>query len=198
MSQQTARKFDQGISEAQPILKQRSQEIQPFGALVNYPLALSESAKQASVATLNQILVDTVSLLAMYKKHHWQVSGPTFYQLHLLFDKHFEEQEKLVDLIGERIQTLGGIALVMPADVAAATRIEVPPKGREEVPVQLSRLLEAHEIVLREAREGVRQAEQNEDHVTSDLLVTDVLRTNEMQVWFVSEHLVNTPAVCAK
>lgn len=199
MSQQhQAGKCGPNVPEAQPILNQRSREIQPFGTLVHYPLALSEDARKASVDALNQILADSVYLREMYKKHHWQVSGPTFYQLHLLFDKHFAEQNELIDMLGERIQTLGGITLVMPNDVAKATRIEAPPTGREEVPVQLSRLLEGHELLLRECHEGARVAAANGDDGTADLLVTDVIRTNEKQVWFVSEHLVNTPLVCAK
>lgn len=191
-------KCSASVPEAQPILGQRSKEIQPFGTLVEYPLALATAAKQASVEALNQILADSVYLREMYKKHHWQVSGPTFYQLHLLFDKHFDEQNDLVDMIGERIQTLGGVSLVMPNDVAKATRIEAPPTGREEVPVELSRLLEAHEVVLTECHAAARVAGANGDHGTEDLLVTDVIRTNEKQVWFLSEHLVDTPLVCSR
>src|SRR6476660_44753 len=92
-----------------------------------------------------------MTLRDMYKKHHWQVAGPTFSELHLLFDKHYEAQNELVDQIAERIQLLGGISLAMAHDVAEMTLIPRPPKGREEVPVQISRLLHAHEIVLKEA-----------------------------------------------
>jgi starvation-inducible DNA-binding protein len=133
----------------------------------------------------------------MYKKHHWQVSGPTFYQLHLLFDKHFDEQSKLVDAVAERIQLLGGVSIAMSHDVAEATIIPRPPKGREQVPVQISRLLHAHEIVLKEARAMARVAAERDDQGTNDLLVSDVIRTNELQVWFVAEHVVDTPVVRA-
>ena len=125
------------------------------------------------------------------------MAGPTFYQLHLLFDKHYEEQNELVDTIAERIQSLGGISLAMAADVAETTIIPRPPKGREEVPVQISRLLHAHEIVLEEARSMARQAAESGDDGTNDLLVSDLIRTNEKQVWFVSEHLVDVPLVKA-
>src|SRR5437016_13244412 len=132
-----------------------------------------------------------MTLRDMYKKHHWQVAGSTFYQLHLLFDKHHGEQDELVDQIAERIQLLGAISLAMAADVAETTFIPRPPRGREEVPVQISRLLEAHEIVLKEARTMARQASDSGDDGTNDLLVSDIIRTNELQVWFISEHLVN-------
>jgi starvation-inducible DNA-binding protein len=133
----------------------------------------------------------------MYKKHHWQVSGPTFYQLHLLFDKHFGEQSELVDLIAERIMTLGGVSIAMSADVAETTQIPRPPKGREEVPVQISRLLHAHEIVLKEARAMARKAAEDGDDGTNDIIVSNVIRTNELQVWFVAEHVVDMPLVHA-
>ncbi|WP_437657307.1 Dps family protein [Sorangium sp. So ce1182] len=179
--------------EAQPLLHQRGKEIQPFGTLVEYPLALDAKARAESVKLLNQILTDTLVLRDMYKKHHWQVSGPTFYQLHLLFDKHFKEQTALIDLLGERVQTLGGIAIAMAHDVAEMTKVERPPRGREQVPTQLSRLLDAHEVILAETREAVKITTDNRDDGTADLLMSDVLRTNEMQVWFLSEHLVDTP-----
>ena len=161
------------------------------------PIALSENVAGQSVENLNQVLADTITLRDLYKKHHWQVAGPTFYQLHLLFDKHYEEQNELVDTIAERIQSLGGISLAMAADVAETTIIPRPPKGREEVPVQISRLLHAHEIVLEEARSMARQAAESGDDGTNDLLVSDLIRTNEKQVWFVSEHLVDVPLVKA-
>jgi starvation-inducible DNA-binding protein len=161
------------------------------------PIALAENTRRASVENLNQLLADTITLRDLYKKHHWQVSGPTFYQLHLLFDKHFGEQNELVDLIAERIMMLGGVSIAMAADVAETTLVPRPPKGREEVPVQISRLLHAHEIVLEEARAMARQAAEAGDDGTNDLLVSNVIRTNEMQVWFVAEHVVDSPLVHA-
>src|SRR5215207_3437561 len=116
--------------EAEPILDQRPREIQKFGELIRMPIGLDERARAASVESLNQILADTITLRDLYKKHHWQVSGHTFYQLHLLFDKHAEEQDELVDTIAERIQLLGGISVAMAHDVAEMTRIPRPPAGR--------------------------------------------------------------------
>lgn len=182
---------------AAPLLNQRSPEVQKYGERFPVPIGLSDKVCADSIATLNQVLADTMCLRDLYKKHHWQMSGPTFYQLHLLLDKHYEAQAELMDEIAERIQSMGGISLAMPADVAAATRIEQPPKGREEVPVQLSRLLEAHEIILKEAREGAKRAADQGDDGTNDLLVSDVIRTNEMQSWFIAEHLVALPMVKA-
>jgi starvation-inducible DNA-binding protein len=182
---------------ARPVDHQKAHEIQAFGHVTHLPNALSQNVASQSVENLNQVLADTITLRDLYKKHHWQVAGPTFYQLHLLFDKHYEEQNELVDTIAERIQSLGGISLAMAADVAEITIIPRPPKGREEAPVQISRLLHAHEIVLEEARSMARQAAEAGDDGTNDLLVSDLIRTNEKQVWFISEHLVDVPLVKA-
>jgi starvation-inducible DNA-binding protein len=182
--------FQYHPDRARPKIGQRAAEIQAFGTIAKLPNALSEKVCQASVERLNQILADTMSLRDLYKKHHWQVSGKTFYQLHLLFDKHYDEQVELVDLIAERIQALGGLSYAMAADVAENTNIPRPPKGREEVPVQISRLLTAHEIILLGARASARKAAEMGDDGTNDLFVSNVIRTNEMQVWFLAEHLV--------
>src|SRR6478672_2001483 len=183
---------------AQPRLHQRAAEIQAYGT-VNHllPLELEEPVRLEVTSQLNQLLADTMTLRDLYKKSHWQVAGPTFYQLHLLFDKHYDEQVELVDAIAERIQLLGGVSIAMAADVAETTQIERPPRGREEVPVQLSRLLDAHQVIIREVRTLARRASMIGDDGTNDLVVSDGLRRNELQVWFLSEHLVNTPLVHA-
>jgi starvation-inducible DNA-binding protein len=189
---------DQVIKHASPVVHQRAHELQPYGHLIKMPIALPESTCKESVDNLNQLLADTMTLRDLYKKHHWQVSGPTFYQLHLLFDKHYEEQTELVDAIAERVQLLGGVSLAMAADVAETTLIPRPPRGRESVPVQISRLLHAHEVVLKEARTMARLATEHRDDGTNDLLVSDVIRTNELQAWFVAEHVVDTNVVRAE
>ena len=187
------------VISAQPRLHQRAGEIQRYGT-VNHllPLELEEPVRLEMTAQLNQLLADTMTLRDLYKKSHWQVAGPTFYQLHLLYDKHYDEQVELVDSIAERIQLLGGVSIAMAADVAETTQIERPPRGREEVPVQLSRLLDAHQVIIRQARTLARRASLIGDDGTNDLVVSEVLRTNELQVWFLSEHLVSVPLVEAK
>jgi starvation-inducible DNA-binding protein len=185
--------LEEGTNRARPVLHQHTKEIQPFGKIAKLSIALDEVVCAKSIENLNQLLADTMTLRDMYKKHHWQVAGPTFYQLHLLFDKHHGEQDELVDSIAERIQLLGGISIAMAADVAETTLISRPPRGREEAPVQISRLLEAHEIILKEARTMARQAADGGDDGTNDLIVSDLIRSNELQVWFLAEHLVAVP-----
>ncbi|WP_218080389.1 Dps family protein [Anthocerotibacter panamensis] len=182
-----------GIS--QPILHQRGPEIQPYGTLRDIPIALDQEVRAETCSLLNQVLADTITLYSLYKKHHWLVRGQTFYQLHLLLDKHADEQRALIDELGERVQKLGGIAIADPRHVSEVTRIERPPNGAEEVPVMLSRLLEAHEVTIREVREGIKKTNQNSDIGTNDLLTSQVLLINETQVWYLAEHLVDTPLV---
>jgi starvation-inducible DNA-binding protein len=188
-----------GKINAQPRLHQRAREIQQYGTVSHLlPLELEEPVRLEMTEQLNQLLADTMTLRDLYKKSHWQVAGPTFYQLHLLYDKHFGEQAELVDSIAERIQLLGGVSIAMAADVAETTQIERPPRGREEVPVQLSRLLDAHQVIIRASRTLARRASTIGDDGTNDLVVSEVLRTNELQAWFLSEHLVNMPLIKAQ
>lgn len=184
---------------AQPRIHQSAPVIQEYGTVAHaLPLELEEPVRLEMSESLNQMLADTMVLRDLYKKSHWQAAGPTFYQLHLLFDKHYGEQVELVDTIAERVQILGGVAIALAHDVAETTQIPRAPKGRESSPVQISRLLDAHQIMIRQCRELAERAGKLGDDGTNDLVVSDVLRTNEMQVWFLSEHLVNIPLVEAE
>jgi starvation-inducible DNA-binding protein len=184
---------------AQPRIHQTAREIQQYGTVSHaLPLVLEEPVRLEMTEQLNLLLADTITLRDLYKKSHWQVAGPTFYQLHLLFDKHHDEQDEIVDEIAERIQLLGGVSLAMAHDIAETTRIARPPRGREEPPVQISRLLDAHEIIIGHCRELAKRASTLGDDGTNDLVVSDVLRTNELQIWFLSEHLVDVPLVEAE
>jgi len=182
---------------SQPWLHQQGKEIQKFDAIRQLPIGLGHDAREYACQRLNQILADTQILFALYKKHHWLMRGATFYQLHLLLDKHAGEQLELVDTIAERVQTLGGVAIGDPRHVAEVTRIPRPPNGCEEVPAMLSRLLEAHETILIDAHDAAARVEALGDDGTNDLIVSDVIRTGELEAWFLAEHLVDTPLVHA-
>jgi len=185
-------------TSAEPHVHQRGRETQRYGTVTHaFHLELEEPVRLEMTEQLNQLLADSMTLRDLYKKSHWQVAGPTFYQLHLLFDKHFTEQVEIVDTIAERIQLLGGLAISMAPDVAETTQIERPPRGREEVPVQISRLLDAHQIIVRDCRKLAERSSKLGDQGTNDLIVSEVLRPNELQAWFVSEHLVNSPLIYA-
>jgi starvation-inducible DNA-binding protein len=185
------------MQHSQLWLHQHGKEIQAFGTVRQFPLALAYETRMYSCQRLNQLLADTQILYALYKKHHWLMRGATFSQLHLLLDKHADEQRALVDTIAERVQTLGGIAVGDPRHVAEITRVPRPPDGCEEVPAMLSRLLEAHELILSDAHDAASRVAALGDDGTNDLLVSDIIRTGELQAWFLAEHLVDTPLVRA-
>src|SRR4029077_11028645 len=199
MAKKESSSAGRGRVSAQPRLHQKAREFQAYGTVEHLlPLDLEEPVRLEMTEQLNQLLADTITLRDLYKKSHWQVAGPTFYQLHLLYDKHYEEQNELVDQIAERIQLLGGVSLAMAPDIAETTQIERAPRGREEVPVQISRLLDAHQIIIGQTRKLAARASQIGDDGTNDLLVSQVLRTNELQTWFISEHLANVPLIMAR
>jgi starvation-inducible DNA-binding protein len=191
-----------GDEKVAPHWHANAKVIQEFGTVIeDMPHYIDAKVRQQMTEQLNELLADTITLRDLYKKHHWQVSGPTFYQLHLLFDKHYEEQAELADTIAERIQLLGGVTVAMGNDAVELTKIPAPPKGKEEVPVQISRLLEAHKIVMQKCADIADAADKAGDDGTNDLVISDILRPNELQSWFIGQHLVemplilNTPAV---
>jgi starvation-inducible DNA-binding protein len=157
------------------------------------PIALAAESRQDSAHLLNGILADATILYHLYKNHHWIVAGPTFYQLHLLLDEHASEQLELVHLLAERVRTLGAIPVGDPCHAAELTSIERPPDGAEPVATMLERLLEAHETVITKVRRAIDRTDESADWGSNDLLMGDVLRRNELQVWFVREHLIQAP-----
>jgi len=185
--------FEGDGGRSQPMLHELGIEIQDFGTMRLLPIALSYEVRLRSCEELNRILADTQILYSLYKKHHWLMRGLTFYQLHLLLDKHAAEQLELIDLLAERVQTLGGVAVGDPRHVAEITTVPRPPNGAEEVLAMLSRLLEAHEIVIAKVRDAIESTASRGDAGTNDILTSNVLRSNELQVWFIAEHLVEQP-----
>ena len=189
----SAKKTDQNVA---PHWHAQAKVIQEFGTVIeDMPHFLGAKTRGEMTKQLNVLLADTISIRDMYKKHHWQISGPTFYQLHLLFDKHYEEQAELADKIAERIQLLGGLSVAMGADAAKITEVPAPPIGKEEVPVQISRLLEAHKIIMQKCHDIASAADDAGDDGTNDLVVSDILRPNELQSWFIGQHLVEMPLI---
>jgi len=190
-----ANQTDRNGQSPDPQYAKLGEEVQAFNAMRNLPIGLRKKVRKESSDLLNEILADSTVLYALYKKHHWNVAGPTFYQLHLLFDKHAEEQLELIDLVAERVQTLGGISVGDPRHAAELTTIERPPDGAEDVPAQITRLLNAHETIIRKVRAGIDTTEASKDWGSNDLLMGDVLRRHELQVWFIAEHLVDVQLV---
>jgi len=179
----------------EPQLAALGVEVQRFGTTRLLPIALSKEARSESCRLLNEILADSMILYALYKKHHWLVAGPTFYQLHLLFDKHAEEQTEIIDLVAERVQSLGGIAVGDPRHAAELTTIDRAPNGAEDVPAMIHRTLNAHETIIEKVRAAIDKTEKNSDWGSNDMLMGDVLRRNELQVWFIAEHVVDVPLI---
>ena len=192
-----SRRSSSNSASPDPVMNAKASTLQAFGELRTLPIALPTKAKASSCTLLNEILADTMILYALYKKHHWLVAGPTFYQLHLLFDKHAEEQLEIIDVLAERVQSLGGIAVGDPRHAAELTTIERAPDGAEEVAVMIDRTLRAHETIITKVRQGIKTTEESEDWGTNDVLMSDVLRRHELQVWFIAEHVVDVPVIRA-
>lgn len=192
----TKKKVDAAPENDAPRWHAQAKETQKYGTvIIDMPHFLDASVREDMVGQLNQLLADSITIRDMYKKHHWQISGPTFYELHLLFDKHFEEQVELVDTIAERIQILGGVSIAMGGDVSKLTKIPPPPIGREDIPVQISRLLAAHKHIMQSCHDIGEAADDAGDDGTNDMVISEILRGNELQSWFIGQHLVNQPMI---
>jgi starvation-inducible DNA-binding protein len=163
--------------------------VQPFGHLLSVRVGLSAEVRHKSVGALTRLLAHTLALRDLYKKAHWQTYGVTFYQLHLLYDKHADEQAAIADELAERIQMLGGVCLALAADVVQESRIARAPRGRESTRPQLERLVEGHSMIIGEARDLARTAAEVGDDGTNDLIIGRIIRGNEQQSWFIAEHL---------
>jgi starvation-inducible DNA-binding protein len=129
---------------------------------------------------LHQLLADTVTLRDMYAMQRRQVSDPAFHPRYLLFDRHFAGQHVLVEEISERVQTLGGITIDATHAITERTLIPRVHNGFAEASTHLSRLLQAHEIVLVVSRATAHEISQ---FGTDEPTVSDVIRTNESHVW---------------
>lgn len=167
----------------------QSKILQRFEDLKLMKLGLSDETRKASIIDLNRVLADSIVLRDLYEKHHWQVSGATFRELHLMYDEHQEQLGELIDQIAERIMQLGGVSIAMGVDAAEESEIPRPPRDRETPVTQLERLVMAHEIVLSFSRQAAIRASEQGDDGSNDLFVSNIIRLNEKQAWFVSEHL---------
>ena len=163
-------------SSAQPRLHQHAKELQAYGTLTQYDLALGHDARAYSVSALNQLLADTIVLRDMYKKHHWQVSGPTFYQLHLLFDKHLGEAQ-----VGHRRScspsacrgaSVGSLAGHGGRRFPSVTKIPRPPRGPRagvgaDLPARRAHSIKSSSNLPASAEAGLRELG---DDGTNDLI----------------------------
>lgn len=152
-------------------------------------LGLDEKARAQGIRDLDGLLADLSALRALYKHFHWRVAGRRFIMLHKLYDEHVEQVGEHVDMVAERIQTLGGQATAWPGDVAKMTRVSAPSASSRQPEEQLRELIEAHAVVLKHAHAAAEKADEAGDLGTNDLLAGTIIRGGQLQVWFIGEHL---------
>ncbi len=152
-------------------------------------------ARALSCELLNRLLADSMILHDHYKTYHWLLKGHASRELQLLLDKHSAEQRELIDLIVERVQALGGVA-TGPLPVPELAVTAGPPKGEKQVAVLLSRLVEAHELIIGRTQDAITATATSQDGGTNELLRT-VLARHEQQVSSVAEYLIDTAAIGA-
>ncbi|MES1983298.1 MAG: Dps family protein [Pseudomonadota bacterium] len=148
---------------------------------------LSEKDRSRITESLSHLLADTYTLYLKTHNFHWNVTGPMFQTLHLLFMEQYNEQWLAVDLIAERIRSLGSPAPGTYEQFSALTIIK-PSRGLPKAKEMLRELLEGQEAVVRTARSAFAVAEKANDQVTCDVL-TQRMQIHEKNAWMLRSML---------
>jgi starvation-inducible DNA-binding protein len=148
-------------------------------------IVMAGKANEATIASLNRVLADSMMLRDIYKKSQWEVTGEAFYKLRALYAVHHDEQGDLIELIAERIQSLGGRCIAMPAEVIQYTTLATPPRTPELPQAQLRRLLDAHKRMLYALQAAAKRALDIGDDATHDVLTQEVIPVHTRQCMLV-------------
>jgi starvation-inducible DNA-binding protein len=140
------------------------------------------------VSLLNRHLADLFDLMSQTKFAHWNVKGPNFYQLHLLFDKLAEEVEGHADEVAERVTALGGVAAGTARQAAATSRVAEFPSGVHKGMDVVAALADRFAAVANTVRAGIDETDELDDKATSDLL-TQITRDLDQSLYFLESHL---------
>ena len=142
---------------------------------------ISPEHRQKLADELSRLLADSYTLYLKTHNFHWNVTGPMFQTLHVMFEEHYTELALAVDLIAERIRALGFPA---PGSYAAYARLSSvsDTDGVPSAMEMIKLLVEAHETVIRTAREATKAAEEAGDQATADL-GTQRLQLHEKNAW---------------
>lgn len=155
------------------------------------PTMSAAKGSRKTVAVLDELLAHSIRLRDLYKNARWQTSDIQFQQLHCLFDGHYKEQLRLVDVLIDRIRMLGGAGRVLAGNFLQGTQFSYALRGRQS-PIRLLRdLLDAHEMVLSAAQPTGRTEMQSDPSWTRDFAVGQVVLTNDLQSWSIDEQVVN-------
>lgn len=150
-------------------------------------IGISESDRKAVADGLSRVLADSYTLYLKTHNYHWNVKGPMFNTLHLMFEQQYNELALAVDQVAERIRALGHPA---PGSYASYARLTAIPE-EEGVPAaedMIAKLLAGHETVARTAREAFPVADQGGDEPTADLL-TQRMEVHEKTAWMLRSML---------
>jgi starvation-inducible DNA-binding protein len=149
-------------------------------------IGIETKARKKVVGALEQVLADTYGLYAKTHGYHWNVEGPRFNSLHLMFETQYNELWLSLDLIAERIRSLGAYA---PSFESIGSKSQL--KTDEDVPNaddMIANLVDGNETVVRAAREALKVAEEAGDQATADLM-TQRVATGEKTAWMLRAQL---------
>ena len=144
-------------------------------------IGIDETDRQAIAEALSRLLADTYTLYLKTHNYHWNVTGPMFQTLHLMFETQYNELALAVDLLAERIRSLGAPAPASYREFSALSSV-VEDEDRPDATEMIRRLVSGQETVARTARSVFPVAEKAHDEATADLL-TQRLQVHEKTAW---------------
>jgi starvation-inducible DNA-binding protein len=139
---------------------------------------------------LNELLAHSIRLRDLYKKARWQTADFQFRQLHLMFETHYKEQLRLVDVLVDRIRMLGSAGRVFAGVFLQDIRFSDVCRGRPAIVRILRDLIDAHELALGAARSGAQHDVEDNPCPMRDFAVGQVVLTNDLQIWSIAEQLM--------
>ncbi len=148
---------------------------------MNIDIGINEQDRKAIAQGLSKLLADSYTLYLKTHNYHWNVTGPMFNTLHLMFEQQYTELALAVDLVAERIRALGHPAPGSYKAYAALTSIEEE-TGSPSAEEMIRQLVKGQEAVVRTAREVFPAAERANDQPTADLL-TQRMQVHEKNAW---------------
>jgi starvation-inducible DNA-binding protein len=149
---------------------------------------LSKATRDGCCQLLNVTLAATLDLWSQTKQAHWNVKGPNFYQLHLLFDDVAEVVYPFIDIVAERITALASVANGTVRQAASQSILPEYPAMPISEKEHLKALADRLAAYVKHIREGIDKTDELEDQATNDLYV-EIARVIDQKLWFIEAHL---------
>ena len=146
-------------------------------------VGLDDGKRTGIVDTLNVLLADEFLLYTKTRNYHWNVMGPRFHDLHLFFEKQYEQLDELMDEVAENARQFGGFASGTMAEYAQTSRLKESPGKRPVEDEMIANLLADHETIIRALRKDIEKADEKYEAADAADFLTRVLEEHNKMAW---------------